>query len=195
MDSSDRSRASSQESSAMVPKPSVSWPEPRLIASQVRWQPSVPMPHPLELELRFQPAGKLVSGQAGQPRDETVGRQNQESGISHSDQHHHAEVGRVIDAFGLTTLDQQISVSQTGFVAMMTIGDENGPVRHETLHRRVSAGVGHDPEPIDNSEMIGGNQGRAIPQTGLDGPQHLLRDVGIETEDGAQVEARGLVEG
>ena len=78
---------------------------------------------------------------------------------------------------------------------MMAIGDEDGPLRHETLHRRVSAGVGHDPEPVDNSQMVGGDQRRPIPQASLDGPQNLLCDVGIETEDRAEVEARRLVEG
>ena len=88
----------SQRPSATVPKPSTSWSPPLSIASQAARQPASPSPDRFDLELGREPLGERppTSG-PGSPRPAGGSAGSGGRGRS-SDQHHHAEVGRVVGA-------------------------------------------------------------------------------------------------
>ena len=78
---------------------------------------------------------------------------------------------------------------------MVAVGDEDGLGGHQPADGGVRLLIGHDPEPVFDPQVIGRHQRRAIAQTGLDRALDFLGGVGIEAEDGTEIETGRVVEG
>ena len=84
-----------------------------------------------------------------------------------------------------------VEVFEARFVAVVAVGDEDRLRRRSGPDGRVGRLVGDGPEPVDDAEVVGRLQ-RASGRDGRPrGADHLAVGVGVEAEDGAQVEAGG----
>ena len=61
-----------------------------------------------------------------------------------------------------------VAILERGLVAVVAVGDEDGLGGHQSADDRVRLLIGHDPEPVFDTQVIGRHQWRAIAQTGLD---------------------------
>ena len=75
---------------------------------------------------------------------------------------------------------------------MVAVGDEDGPLAHQALHLRMRLLVVNRPELVDNAQVIDCLERGPIAQTRLGGEDDLGMWIGIEPEDGTQVEFRRL---
>ena len=135
------------------------------------------------------------AGEAGEAGDQPVRREDQEAGVAHADEHHEAEVGRVVVAGIIAVLDPLIAILEAGLIAMVTVGDEDRLARHQAADGGVRFEVVDDPEPVLDPEVVGCHHRRAVAESLLDGSQHRALGVGIEAEDRAEIEAGRVVEG
>ena len=67
-----------------------------------------------------------------------------------------------------------VAVLEGGLVAVVAVGDEDRLGGHQPSDDGMRFLVGHDPEPVFDTEVIGRHQRRPIAQTGLDRAVHLF---------------------
>ncbi len=149
----------------------------------------------LHVELGGEELGEFFRRETREAGDQPVGRQDQETGVAHPDQHHHAEVGLVVGAGQLARGGEIVAELHAGLVAMVAVGDEDRLGGHQTLDRGVDRRVGDQPELILNTEVIGRLEWGPVANSRFGGPQDFGFRVGVEAEDRAQVVFGGVEEG
>ena len=185
----------SQRPSATVPKPSTSWSPPsrcppRPYRRRLRPRRSA------YVELGGEPGGEFVGGQAGKPGDEPVRGQDDQAGVAHADEHHHAEVGRVVGAGQLARGGELVAELEAGLVAMVAVGDEDRLRRPiSPCDRGVRRLVVDRPEPVDDAEVVRRLERGPVADAGLGGAEDRAFGVGIEAEDRAEVVPGRIEEG
>ena len=74
----------------------------------------------------------------------------------------------IVVAGELSRCGELVAVFEAGLIAMVAVGDEDGPRGHQSLDERVGLLVGHDPEPVLDPEMVGRHPGGAVAQARFD---------------------------
>ena len=122
-----------------------------------------------DLEFGLRAARPAPGRQTGEARDQPVSRQDQRPGVAHADQHHQAEVRWIVVRRTARRLGSSSSrIFQAGLVAVVAVGDEDGPGGHQAADRGVSLRVVDDPEPVLDAEVVGRHQRRTIADSRLE---------------------------
>ena len=121
-------------------------------------------------------------------------RQDEEAGVAHADQHHQAEVGRVVVAGELAGRGQFVAVFQAGLVAVVAVGDEDRLGRPSGLDRGAASLVGDRPEALTTPRWSVASSGVRSRKPASTAREHRAVGIGIEAEDRAEVEPGGVIE-
>jgi uncharacterized RDD family membrane protein YckC len=157
-------------------------------------RPLLPLADALDLEVAVEQHGQAVGAQLAQAGDEAVRRQDDQARVTHAHEHHEDEVGRRLVVAHLTGRPPLLQVAQAGLVAVMAVGDEDGPGAEQASDGADGVLVADGPQAADDAEVVGRLQGQGPLGHGVEVLHDLVLGVGVKAEDGAEVHGGGVGE-
>src|SRR3974390_377936 len=131
--------------------------------------------------------------------DGAVRGENEQAGVVHVDEGHHDEFVRSLGVGRRSSGAGFVAKVQRGFVAVMSVGDDEFLVTHLALHRGDDSGIGNLPDAVSDAvfvDDIDGGRGRlGGVEGGIDLPGVFIEKeelLVVDTGGAEQVEAVGL---
>jgi hypothetical protein len=151
-----------------------------------------PLPDRFQREIFCQGARYVVLRERSQSADQPMRRQDHQSRVTHSYEHHHHEIRRTVGTGEFSGSLQSVSEIDGRFVAVMPIGNEDRLLAEDSTHPFNNAMIGHRPHPVDDAQMVcrfqRGNRRKCLFERLLYG----IFLIGIQSENRREVELTGL---
>lgn len=121
-----------------------------------------------------------------------MGRQDEQPGIAHAYEGHQHEVGGMIVRKLAFLLDQFITITDCGFITMVTISNEDGLVVEERLDVSIERSIIDRPDLADDTQVIVCFGGKNSRDSGIELVLNRAVRVWIKPKDRAEVSVYSL---
>jgi len=133
-----------------------------------------------------EPAGQLLGGHRTQAPQQPMRGKDHQARVLHGHERHQRVACRVVLAQRARFVNL-LAVLAGRLVAVVAVGNVHGLGSEQGCHIGDHAHVGHRPQAVHGAPGIGGHQGRAARNGGIQQTIDLAVRVGVQAEHGAEV--------